>query len=195
MNMEHPLRNEKGIALVTTLMLLVLGFMVVMTLLRLVTAETKISRLEQTYTTALDASKAGTDLFIFLVQNGLSSPPNPGAGTNPFGSSSYSGHCLHVKMNNVTSSWYTQSEWTSNACPGSASGQATSPDPTVQPDLTLTLSNYTVNLKLVDTTLTAATSSGTCSSNGCWFYTVNVRAQAPGTNEHSDITFVYEYEK
>lgn len=199
MKMKCQLRNERGIALVTTLMLLVLGFAVVVTLLRLVTTETKLTRLEQSYTTALDASKAGTDLFIFLVQNGLSAPPNPGVGTNPFGSSANS-HCLHVKMNNPTASWYGQAEWTGNACPSLASGLATNPDPTDQPDIKLTLSNYNVSLRVVDTTLTAASTVTPAPPilppcyNGCSFYTVTVRAQAPATGEHADITFLYRYD-
>ena len=44
-------------------MLLVLGFAVVVTLLKLVTSETKLSRLEQNYSTALDAAKGAADVF------------------------------------------------------------------------------------------------------------------------------------
>ena len=87
--MINPIRNQKGIALVATLMLLVLGFAVVATLFRLSTQETKLARLEQGYTTALDAAKAGTDLFIYMVQNQVFIPPVPaGAGAStPFGTS------------------------------------------------------------------------------------------------------------
>ena len=68
--MKNPIQNQKGIALIATLMLLVLGFAVVAILFRLSTQETKLARLEQGYTTALDAAKGATDLFIFTVQNG-----------------------------------------------------------------------------------------------------------------------------
>ena len=64
--MINPIQNQKGIALIATLMLLVLGFAVVAILFRLSTQETKLARLEQGYTTALDAAKAGADLFIYM---------------------------------------------------------------------------------------------------------------------------------
>ena len=67
--MINPIRNQKGIALVVTLMLLVLGFAIVAILFRLATQETKLAGLEQGYTTALDAAKAGTDLFIDMIAN------------------------------------------------------------------------------------------------------------------------------
>lgn len=189
MKMISTLKNEKGMALVTTLMLLVLGFAVVVTLLRLVTTETKLSRLEQSYATALDTAKGGADLYIFMVQNGIPSQPNPA-----FGTSTNSGHCLHVKMSYPAASWYSQTEWTGNGCPSLASGNATNPDPTVQPDINLTLSNYNVYVKVIDTWQTQANTTPPPCQNGCNYYTVNVRSQAPGSSEHADVTFVYRYD-
>lgn len=186
------LRNEKGLALISTLMLLVLGFGVVAMLLRLVTAETKLARLEQSYTTALDTGKAGADMLIFMVQNGISSPPNPGIGT---GTSPLGGQCLNIKMTNATSGWYTAA-WTAAGCPTLASGQATSADPAIAPDVTMTLAAYTVSIKIVDTSVRTGTflDDGSTCDYGCYYYTVNVRSVAPSTNERADITFVYRFD-
>lgn len=189
--MKHPLNNEKGIALITTLMFVALGFSIIAILLRMVTVETKMARLEQSYSIALDGAKGGADMFIFLVQNGLTAPPTPGIGT---GTAVNSGHCLHVKLNYPTSSWATQSEWTTYACPTAST--AIDPDPTNQPDFTLSLSNHTVSVKIIDTIQTQPTSlapPAPC-QNGCSYYTVNVRSQAAGTKERADITFVYRYD-
>ncbi|MFZ2446754.1 MAG: pilus assembly PilX N-terminal domain-containing protein [Syntrophobacteraceae bacterium] len=194
--MMRALNNEKGLALISTLMLVVLGLGVVATLLRLVTMETKLARLEQNYSTALDSAKGGADTFIFLIQNGIALPPNPGIGTGNE-TPHHSGHCLKVKMNNPTSSWYAAAEWTANGCPTLDSGAATNPNPTVEPDVTLWLSGYKVDFKVVDTSETVGhipPLPPPC-QDGCYYYTVNIRSQAPGTNERADITFVYRYDK
>jgi Tfp pilus assembly protein PilX len=191
--MTNPIRNQKGIALVATLMLLVLGFAVVAMLFRLSTQETKLARLEQGYSTALDAAKAGTDLFIYMVQNQVQVPPPVGAGT-PFGTSMNAGRCLQIKMGNATSSWSGTAGWnTAPACPSQAN--ATSTDPAVSPDITLTLSNYTVSVKVIDNYPSAKTASPPCDTNGCYYYTVVARAVAPDSNEHSDVLFVYRYDQ
>ncbi|MCE5333988.1 MAG: hypothetical protein LLG06_05310 [Desulfobacteraceae bacterium] len=186
--MKYTLNNEKGIALITTLMFVALGFSIIAILLRMVTVETKMARLEQSYSIALDGAKGGADMFIFLVQNGLTAPPSPGIGT---GTAVNSGHCFHVKLNYPTASWVSQSEWTTYACPTQA--VATDPDPTAQPDFTMTLSNHTVSVKIIDTIQTQPAAAAPC-LNGCSYYTVNVRSQATGTGEHADITFVYRYD-
>jgi Tfp pilus assembly protein PilX len=196
--MINPIRNQKGIALVVTLMLLVLGFAVVATLLRLATQETKLSGLEQGYTTALDAAKAGTDLFIEQVeisQGGLTNVPNPPAG---FGTNYLNGTCLTIKMAQPTSSWTGTSGW-GGGCPNLA--QATSPFPTDSTntagyyyDTTLPLGSYTVYVKVIDNYPSAANgiSNSPC-QYGCNYYTVVTRAQAQGSNEHADIQFVYRF--
>ena len=149
--MINPIQNQKGIALIATLMLLVLGFAVVAILFRLSTQETKLARLEQGYTTALDAAKGATDLFIYIVQNGsaLGSPPTP-----PFGATFNQINCLKVKMSTATSGW-TGAAWA--GCPqanNTTAPSAISSDPTDSPDITIPLSSYTINVKVVDNTMT-----------------------------------------
>jgi len=191
--MIKTIQNQKGIALVATLMMLVLGFAIVAIMFRLSTQETSLARLEQGYTSALDAAKAGTDLFIYMAQNQVYIPPVPGgagAGT-PFGTSQNQGRCLQIKMANATSSWSLTSGWnTAPACPSEAN--ATSTDPTVSPDITLTLANYTVDLKVIDNWLTQATGIAPC-QNGCYYYTVVSRAVGPNSGENAQVTFVYRY--
>jgi Tfp pilus assembly protein PilX len=197
--MINSTRNQKGIALVATLILLVLGVGVVAILFRLSTQETKLARLEQGYTAALDAAKGGVDLFMYLVQNGAHNPPVPsGSGSStPFGTSPLGGQCLQVKMGNSTLNWSTNANWNSSTC-GSQT-QATSTNPTQSPDVTLSLVNgaitYTVNVKVIDNYLSSAVSGSQTCPNGCYYYTVLSRAQPQGSNpgEYAEIFFVYRY--
>ena len=163
--MINPVQNQKGIALIATLMPMVLGFAIVAILFRLSTQETKLARLEQGYTTALNAAKAGTDLFIYMVQNGVYSPPSA-----PFGQLANPSY-FAIKMQNAANN--PLNNWQNKGCPSQAN--ATSPfpsDPTdvvgYYQDITLTLSNYTVYIKVIDNWYTAATSVlGPCQVNGC----------------------------
>jgi hypothetical protein len=184
------LNSQKGIALITTLMLLVLGFSLVATLLYFVTAETKVARLEQNYATALDAAKGGADMFIFMVQNSVSVPPVDNQGRST-GVASHNGQCLRIKKMSSTSAWVANADWAANACPALAS--ATNPDPTVEPDATMTLGGFTVRMKVIDTYLTQPNASPPPCQNGCYWYTVNVRGTSP-VGEHADISFVYRYD-
>ena len=206
--MINPIRNQKGIALVVTLMMLVLGFAVVAILFRLSTQETKLARLEQGYTTALDAAKAGTDLFIEMVESsqGGATPVGNPPGTPPLGTNFLAGACLTFKMSNPTAGWTAQPA----GCP--TQDQATSPfpdDPTdtahYYNDTTIPLANnYTVYVKVIDNFQTspmthaqiiaANCSAATCPcETGCDYYTVLARAQAQGSNEHADVQFVYRF--
>lgn len=190
--MKNPIQNQKGIALIATLMLVVLGFAVVAILFRLSTQETKLARLEQGYTTALDAAKGATDFFIFTVQNGsaLLTPPAP-----PFGATFNQINCLKAKMTSATSAWNgagCQQTLTTTA------PSAISSDPTDSPDITfqlMTPSAYTVNVKVIDTTMTPAANPNTPCFNGCYYYTVVARAISPDSTEHADIFFVYRYDR
>jgi Tfp pilus assembly protein PilX len=191
--MINVIRNQKGIALISTLMLLVLGFAIVAILFRLTTRETKLASLEQGYTTALDAAKAGTDLFIYMVQNGVSIPPVPGGAgaATPFGTSALNGQCLALKMS--SSPQATSPPWPA-PCPANAA----TTNPAQSPDITLTLSGYTVNVKVIDNRATAGTDcTPPCAClNGCYYYTVISQAlPATGTGPQAEITFVYRYDQ
>jgi Tfp pilus assembly protein PilX len=186
--MKDSIQNQKGIALIATMMLLVLGFAVVAILFRLTTQETKLARLEQGYTAALDAAKGGADLFIYMAQN-------PGA-TTPLGTSPDQGQCLQVKLGNATQDWAVVPAWGAAGCPSQAN--ATITDPTQYPDITFTLSNYTVNVKVLDNSTTYAMGIvGSPCFNGCFYYTVAAHAQTLGSSasEHADVLFVYRFDQ
>lgn len=186
--MRRIFRNEKGIALLTTLMLMVLGFAVVVTLLQLVTASSKLSRLEQRYATALDASKGGSDLMICMIQNALNAPPSGLNAAENAGDTSAEktrkSNCMKEKLNNPTASWAI----TGTTCVSLAN--ATDPNPKVQPDLTLTLGDFKVYAKIIDT-VQIAPGSPPCNFGGCLYHTINVRSEMPNSNERADITFLY----
>ena len=160
-------------------------------LFRLSTQETKLARLEQGYATALDAAKGGSDLFMFMVQNGSYQAAPPAL---PFGATFNNVNCLQVKMSNPTSVWSAQPGWA--GCPTQADAinpNLTGPTDSSR-DITLSLSSYTVNLKVIDNSPTAPTGATPC-FHGCYYYTVISRAQAPaGNSEHADILFVYRYD-
>lgn len=188
--MRNPIQNQKGIALIATLMLMVLGFAIVAILFGLSTQETKLTRLEQGYTTALNAAKAGTDLYIYMVQNGAHTPPNANFGTSP-----NNGNCLKVKMGvgNITSTW-SGAQWA--GCPQASTTtapSAISSNPTDSPDITLTLSNYTVYVKVIDNWYTPKTGAAPCAVNGCTYYTVISQAVSPDLSEHAEVLFVYRW--
>jgi hypothetical protein len=203
--MKNPIRNQRGIALVATLILLVLGFGVVTIMFRLVTQDTKLATLEQGYTATLDAAKAGADLFIDMAQRQTPVPPQPNNGpVNAFGTSPNNGQCLNVKMFNPTTSavgtWATNAGWA--GCPPLA--DATSTDPTDNPDITFTLNAgaagataTTVNVKIINTYQSGATgiqNPNNCQF-GCYYYTVISRAQPVGSKEYSEVFYVYRYDK
>jgi hypothetical protein len=173
--MNRPER-ERGIALLTTLMLMVLGFGLVATLLYMVTYGTKTTRLEQEYAVALDAAKGGADMIINMAQRSLFDPPNLG------GAAGSNASCLEEKLtmqntgDNATGNWR------------SCSMQATTSDPKISPDLTLTMANHRVYVKIVDTRVTT---SNTATN---FFYTVNVRAEALNGQGRAELSCLYQVE-
>lgn len=205
MKMTKPIGNQKGLALITTMVLLVLGFAVVAILLRLTTRQTQMAGLEQGYTSALDAAKAGTDMFITYAQNCVTNNHNTGnsCGGLPaaFGTSSVKDKCLTIKLNNPTFdssgqgfNWTTlnANAWATAGCTATLQ-QATDNNPTDNPDITLNWEHYTISVKIIDTYQLGHTASGTPCSNGCFYYTAVARAQADNSPEHVDVQFIYRY--
>lgn len=142
--MKH-IRNERGIALVTALMLTLISLAIVLSLLYIVTQGTKVSAVHKRYKTSLEASYGGVEVFtkevIPMVLQGTSlstliMTANP----------STASPCFISKLSNAPSSW------------GAVCGpDSRTTDPKVQPDLMLTLQgsglqpNFTVYAKIVDT--------------------------------------------
>jgi hypothetical protein len=183
--MKRTIHNEKGIALLTTLMLMVLGFGVVATLLYMVTYGTKTTSVEQKYATALDAAKGGADFIINMMQNELYGPP--GLGTVV--ASSSSSLCIEQKMTQATTDSNPLSAW-----PPCCSGNSTqcnsdivNPDPRILPDLTLAVGGCRVYVKIINTKITTNN----------FLYTVTVRADSPTASlePHAEIFFLYSLAK
>lgn len=143
------LKNEKGIALVTALLLTLISLAMVMALLYMITWQTKLSAAHKRYKTVIEASQGGAEIFTkqiipIIFQNqttGTLAAQFPGlhlvAGSSP---------CIKAKLNLATAFWGT-------ACAPDASPL----DPTQKPDIIMNLqattlsSSYNVYSKIVDT--------------------------------------------
>lgn len=103
----NPINNEKGIALVTSLMLTVLSLIMVMVLLYIVSTGTQLSAGHKRYKTALEASYGGTELFVKDIMpkvfQGYSSSLT--SQFNGIGLTMPSVNCLSQKMNTATAGW------------------------------------------------------------------------------------------
>lgn len=179
------LNNERGIALLTTLMLMVLGLGIVATLLYTTTQGTRIAALEQDYTKALDAAKGGADLLITMIHYPLLQPPFGAVKPNPA--------CWTNKINYITYDDDVLSNWPS--CTSAA--DAINPDPTVEPDLTITLADYQVYAKIIYTKEVTDSSCTPTGEDDCtdYLYVVRVRGQAPNSSTAAEISFLYQIEK
>lgn len=150
------LSENKGIALVTALMLTLISLTIVMYLFLMVTSGVKVSGANKRYRSALEASYGATDIIIKEVlpkiftetlTNSLANP-RVALSTLPYPLSmnftSNSDLCLMDKLTKPPSQW-------SSGCSNSSS------DPKINTDFTLTLNSstpndsYTVYTKIVDT--------------------------------------------
>ncbi len=141
------LQNERGIALVTALLLTLIAFAITMAILYMVIWQTKLSGAHKRYKTALEASQGGVQLFtqqiipqVFGNVSGasLASQFPAGLGLNEPNSS-----CFQFKLLNPTAKW------------GSCADLSDPYNATSKPDVTFKLqgaaSTYTVYSKIVDT--------------------------------------------
>lgn len=144
------LRDEKGVAMVTALMLTMLALVISMTLLYSVIMGTKISASQKRYRTALAAAHGGLELFTQeLIPRLFESDTTLGSLQSDFSLINlqlpqYA--CLQQKLNNPTSQW--------SAC----TGPQLTAEPGQAPDVTFRLSGdrvntpgYNVSTKIVDT--------------------------------------------
>lgn len=92
--------NDRGIALVTVLILSLLALVIAAATIYMAFQSAEISGIKKRYTTALGASKGGTDATALIISNGGSVPPDM-AGITQLSSSA----CLDVKLAYRRSSW------------------------------------------------------------------------------------------
>ena len=121
--------NNKGIALITVMILSIIGLGLIVSMMNMIHIGTKISGAERRYTTALETAKGGSEIIINMIQNDSYSPENIAGATKQ------SGTCVPTKMTRETSHW------------GSCSSTS---NPTDQPDITASMGGYTVYIKIVD---------------------------------------------
>lgn len=146
----RPLKNEKGIALVTALMLTMISLTVIMALMYIITAGTQLTGAQKRYRTALDAAHGGVDVTIkdilpLAMQNqdsaNLDTDVEGGFGAINLNVTATS-QCLKAKLTTTTSQW-----------PAVCSKQS---NPKQSPDMSLLLPSTTgdrfrVYTKIVDT--------------------------------------------
>lgn len=146
------LANQKGIALITALMLTLISLTIVMYLMYMITAGVKMSGANKRYKTALEASYGSTDIVLkdvlpILFKNMTSSgwSPKNNLGASGFASflnvDSSSDECLKEKLMLPSSKW-------SAACNRSSVAK-TAFD--IKLNLNSTSDPFTVYTKIVDT--------------------------------------------
>lgn len=143
------LRNEKGIALITSLMLTLLSMTVVMALLYMLTMDISQTGMRKRYKTALEASTGGAQMMLReilpqILQNYDSTTlaSDLERTFSDFSLTVTSATCLRQKFTNSTANW------------GSACSQTLNPGDTPDMSMTLQATNgtpYTVYTKVIDT--------------------------------------------
>lgn len=146
-------KNEKGIALVTSLMFTLISLGIIMMLLYMVTQATKINSANKKYKTAIEASYGAVDLVAMDILPAM-------IGFNTFDATKYSdialalpdAACLAEKLKKPTSLW------NSTLCNSTTQSLL----PNIKSDFTFNLKStndnfgYNVYAKIVDTKCTAA---------------------------------------
>ncbi len=161
------LNVERGIALITSLILSLICLSLIAGLMMLVTVGTKISGIKIRYTSALEAAKGGIEDFLQDI-------PFDHKGT-------LTDTDYKCKLQQDTGNWDTVC---ANYCSGSACTSHSSPADIISScDWSNTYGNYTVYCKIIDT-------KGT--STGDWFYTIEIVARNNTTLESAWYTIVYK---
>jgi hypothetical protein len=143
------LKNERGIALVTSLLLTLISLAIIMAILYMVTQGTKLSAAHKRYKNALEASYGGTELFTKQILPQVFTNTTTGTLANQF--STYdmqlvSNKCFQAKLGMPTANWGAD-----------CSAASKTYDPTATPDLSIKLlgtdpqNAFRVFSKIVDT--------------------------------------------
>jgi hypothetical protein len=150
--------NEKGIALVMVLVLSAIALAMVSALLFMVIQGTRLSGYHRFFRTAEEAGIAGTEIAAEFINNKGIATANLAA---VFGTADTSlSTCLAQKLNTARGAvWSATAGW--DLCIDNNRLF----DPTTNPDLRFTLSNYTVYTKIVDT-VEGNTAAGTLITGG-----------------------------
>jgi hypothetical protein len=201
------LLNNKGIALITVLMLTLITLVIILGILTLITNNTKLSGARKTYRNVTEAAYGGADLVMQdIIPRAFTNFTNfstviksdYSAIEMQLGSSA----CLRQKLKNDANDWA--------ACSGMNN------NPKTQPDMTFKLNgasgqSFTVYSKIIDTTPgvpypsapsggqligggVAESSSGTTTNLSHYVYRIEVAGeQTVNPSEMSNISVLYEY--
>jgi len=200
-------KNNKGIALITSLMLTLISLTIVMALLYMVTQSTKVSGANKRYKTALEASYGGSELFTkdilpYLMQNHGNLTFAESA-TSTFSAVNLqivsTQNCLQSKLMMPSGNW--------------PAGCSNSSSPKQNPDMTFNLlsataSPYTIYSKIVETMLgnsdvsglqlegagVAEGSSGITPQHFPYLYRLELQGeQSTTSSEQANIEVLYAY--
>jgi hypothetical protein len=142
------LRNQQGVALITSLLLMLISLAIVMALLYMVMQGTNMSASHKRYKTALEASHGGVQVFTNELIPKIFAGYSSGKLETDFSMINLkmeSGSCLNQKLNNATGNWG-----------GVCAANSKLVDPKTLPDITFNLSGpadtrFKVYAKIVDT--------------------------------------------
>jgi hypothetical protein len=158
----NKLRNERGVALITALMLTLIILAIVMVALYLLNQGVQVSAANRRYSNALEAAHGGGEVFTKTVLGQIFSGVPVATLTADLAGISlfipYSS-CLKAKMTTATAKWEASSKWDPALCGvrGSATKDPYSKDATKAPDATFKLRGtmlqpgFNVYTKIVDT--------------------------------------------
>ena len=159
------LKNDKGIALVTSLMFTMISLVICMALLYMITAGTRTSGAYKRYKTALDASYGGTEIVLKdLIGQALKILPSATAdefetsfqsAMGSLSTPSFS-ECFQMRTNKPTKDW-------SGVCADLTTNPKSAPDISFNLDA-MAGSQYKVYTKIVDTREWRFTSFSTASN-------------------------------
>ncbi|MCI4627238.1 MAG: hypothetical protein L3V56_14935 [Candidatus Magnetoovum sp. WYHC-5] len=171
--------NDKGFALVITLLFAMIGLALSGALLYLTVQTTKIGGIGQRYATALDAAKAAGEVALAFIDNYDST-----AGTVPdyYDPTYYDTNCIKDKL--TTSTLDTAGGnflWTQ--CTAGSQNDYTSMTASTMPDIVFDLGEYRAFTKVVDTKVVGST----------YYYTVEILTyKLANEREKAQISLVYK---
>ncbi|MDA8388926.1 MAG: hypothetical protein M0Z58_09740 [Nitrospiraceae bacterium] len=187
------INDESGMTLVIVIVLAAVALIIMSGLIYMATSGTEVSGMGKRYSTALEAAVGGTDAARGLIDsrdaNNFKLPAVQATFSNAL--------CTNTKLLKPTS------EWTTNGCPANSYSWTIGAG---NYDMSLSLGNYTVYAKIVDTipgNTAAATGlektgvveadSGTLAVPAVpYIYTIETLSKA-NTPERSKVSAVYEY--
>ncbi|GLI37063.1 pilus assembly protein PilX [Geobacter hydrogenophilus] len=196
------INNERGVALVTALMLTLISLAIAMSLLYMVLSGTKMSAAQKRYKSSLEASHGAVELFTRQVIDRAFQGYSSAAIENDFAAvdlKMVNSACFQDKIGKPTSQW--------------SSGCSSTVEPADAPDMTAKLSgtdtNFTVYGKIVDTVPgnsdlsgiqldsgagVAGTGSGISPQHLPGLYTLEVQAESQANaREKARLSVLYEY--